>query len=226
MPLASAPQAGLRLLKGHGNFARFDVPASIVDMLGLQLPALALVALFGPATGGIYFLAERVLTAPMGIISQALAQAVLAGARETNQRGQMMRQTIRIILARLAVLAVPVAVIGVGGEHLFAAIFDDSWRTAGVYAAWLMPGFALQFVYSSISTTRVATKGQKTNLLIHSVLLAFKALALWVGYRAGDPLHCIIALSVANIAGGVLSIGMVMRHLARAGSARRRPEPV
>lgn len=205
------------LRRGHGNFPRFDVPAALVDMLGLQLPNLALVALFGPTVAGVYFLAERVLTAPMGIISQALAQTILAGARVTNQRREMMRQTTRVAIALVAILALPTAVIMVAGEEIFATVFNETWRLAGVYAAILMPGFALQFVYSSISTTLMATKGQKVNLIIHVTLLALKVVALAAAVRFGPdgPLSAIIALGLANVFGGLLSIGAVLVHIAR-----------
>lgn len=201
------------LLRGHGNFPRFDVPASLVDMLGLQLPSLALVALFGPAVAGTYFLAERMLTAPMGIVAQALAQSVLANARETNQQRQMVRQTINITIGLVVIMSAPVAVVVFGGEYLFSRIFDESWRQAGSFAAWLVLGFAIQFIYSSISTTLMATKGQKVNLLIHTMLLVFKIAALVIGYRVGDPMSSIIALSIANVVGGICAIIIVFVHI-------------
>jgi O-antigen/teichoic acid export membrane protein len=209
------------LLKAHVNFPRFDVPASLVDMLGLQLPNLVLLALFGPAVAGAYFLAERMLTAPMGIVSQALAQTILANARETNQQRQLMRQTVRVIIGLSVLLSVPVVVVVVGGEQLFSTIFDESWRQAGIYASWLVTGFALQFIYSSISTTLMATEGQKTNLFIHLMLLIFKVTALVVSYDADNPLSSIIALSIATIIGGIFSIGVLLFHVSR--TARKQP---
>lgn len=211
---------GAVLLRGHLRFPKFDVPAALVNFLGVQLPNLVLAAIFGPAVAGIYFLAERVLTVPMSIVSQAISQAVLAGARQTLAEGRLLRQTLLIALGLAVAVAIPALVVMVAGEHLFSWIFDESWRRAGVYAAWLVPGFCIQFIYSSISTTLTATKGQKLNLVIHSSLLALKVLALWLGYQAGDPLKTIIGLSIANFVGGLLAIGVVLAHIARAGPRR------
>lgn len=209
------------LLGGLSRFPKFDVPGSLVDFLGVQLPNLVLAALFGPVAAGTYFLADRILTAPMSIVSQAISQAVLAGARETIAQRRLLRQTLRIILSLAAAVALPAIVIMIAGEHLFSRVFDESWRQAGIYAAWLVPGFAVQFIYSSISTTLAATKGQKLNLAIHSCLLVLKVAALWVGQQTGDPLRAIIGLSLANVIGGVLAIGVVLAHIA--WIERRRP---
>lgn len=202
------------VLRGLSRFPKFDVPGSLVDFLGVQLPNLALAALFGPAVAGTYFLADRILTAPMSIVSQSISQAVLAGARETIAQGRLLRQTLLIVLGLAAAAAVPAVVIVFAGEYLFSVIFDESWRQAGVYAAWLVPGFAVQFIYSSISTTLTATQGQKLNLVIHSGLLVLKAAALWVGHQTQDPLQAVIGLSLANVVGGGLAIGVVLTHIA------------
>ncbi|MBW8302893.1 MAG: oligosaccharide flippase family protein [Brevundimonas sp.] len=201
------------LLAGHVRFPKFDVPASLANFLSAQLPNLALVAMFSPAVAGIYFLAERVLTAPMSIVSQALGQTVLAGARGTIREGRIVRQTLLVVLGLVAMVSLPVVIVVAEGEYLFATIFDETWRQAGVYGAWLMPGFAVQFIYSSISTALTATRGQRTNLFIHISLLVLKIVALWVGYRAGDPLLTIIALGAANVVGGVFAIGAVFAHI-------------
>jgi O-antigen/teichoic acid export membrane protein len=208
------------LLAGHGRFPKLDVPASLVDFLGVQLPNLALVAMFSPAVAGIYFLAERVMTAPMGIVAQALGQTILAGARETIAQGRFLRQTFLIVLALGAMISIPAIIVMTAGEYLFSTIFDDTWRQAGVYAAWLVPGFAVQFIYSSISTTLTATRGQRVNLFIHLSLLVLKVLALWGGFQTGDPLRTIIALSVANVVGGLFAIGAVFAHIAWATKRR------
>lgn len=201
------------LLAGQSRFPKFDVPAALVDFLGVQLPNLALVAMFSPAVAGIYFLAERVLTAPMSIVSQALGQTVLASARETILQGRMLRQTFLIVLSLAALISIPGAVVMIGGEFLFSRIFDETWRQAGAYAAWLMPGFAVQFIYSSISTTLTATRGQRINLIIHLSLLVFKVLALWIGYQTKDPQQTIIALSLANVVGGLFAISAIFAHI-------------
>lgn len=208
------------LLKGHDRFPRFDVLAALVDFMAVQLPNLVLAVLFGPAVAGVYFLADRVLTAPMSIVSQAISQAVLADARKSVVQRRLLRQTVLIVLALAAAVTLPALVIVVAGEQLFSWIFDENWKQAGLYAAWLVPGFAIQFIYSSISTTLMATKGQKVNLVIHSFLLALKVLALWLGFQTGDPLKTIIGLSLANFFGGLLAIGGVLAHIAWAARPR------
>lgn len=223
-PGPAALRRSASLLKGHDRFPRFDVPAALIDFLGAQLPNLVLAALFSPTVAGIYFLADRVLTAPMSIVSQAVSQALLAGARDSVANGTLLRQTVRLVLGLAALVALPALVVVMAGELLFALVFDESWRQAGVYAAWLVPGFCVQFIYSSISTALTATQGQKVNLVIHTSLLAIKVVALWIGYNTGSPLNAIIGLSLANFVGGGFAVGLVLTHVAlsaRRAAARR-----
>ena len=69
------------LVKRYKNFPKYDVLASVVDTMNLQLPKVLLAILFSPVMAGYYLLVERVLAMPVSLIGQSVGQVfmVIAG---------------------------------------------------------------------------------------------------------------------------------------------------
>jgi len=204
---------GVVVSSRNSNFPLFDAPAALVNTLGLQLPNLLFTGLFGATSAGLYLLAERVLLMPMTVISEAIGQVLFSTSREAAAEGRLPRSIIRIFGGLLAAIAVPIVVIFMGGEQIFAFAFGEDWRMAGLYASWLSFGIAAQFLYSSISVALIATGGQRLNLLIHATLLAAKLAAAWYGYYADSTLAAVMALSGTNVFGYGLGALAVFVHV-------------
>ncbi|MGB3792188.1 MAG: oligosaccharide flippase family protein [Sphingopyxis granuli] len=205
----------------YARFPKFDVPAALVDTLGVQLPNLLLALLFSPAVAGWYMLADRMILTPLSLISQAVGQVVYAKSRDHVMQGSLLVSTAKIAaflgagVAAAGLIFVPLAPL------LFHYIFGSQWESAGLYAAILFFGFAAQFVYSSISLTLPATNGQHLNLVIHVMLLAGKVLALLYGYMQGSALAAIAAVALAMFIGNVAAIAIILLHLRNCSRAAR-----
>jgi O-antigen/teichoic acid export membrane protein len=52
---------------------------------------------------------------------------------------------------------VPLLTLLLFGPQLFAFLFGETWRTAGVYAQILAPAFAIRFIVSPVSTIFAVT---------------------------------------------------------------------
>jgi O-antigen/teichoic acid export membrane protein len=197
------------------RFPKFDVPAAFADTLSLQLPNLILASLFGPVIAGFYMLADRAIVVPLALLGQALGQVIYSRSRETVADGSMLTMVVRTVkvlgsgVALLAVFSVPL------GPLLFATVFGEEWRGAGLYASILFLGFGAQFVFSSISVALPASGGQHLSLAVNAMLLAVKSAALYFGYIRGSALDAIIAYSAVTVAGNALAIAVVIAHLER-----------
>lgn len=203
------------LARKHRRFPKYDVPASLVDVASVQLPNLLLAAFFSPVTAGLYVLADRVVTLPITFLGRSVGQVLFGFSREALSRGLMLKMALKSVGILLGLILIPTALLFFLGPDLFAMVFGEQWRQAGVYASWLMLGVAVQFVYGPISLLLMATEGQKLNLLIHSTLLVGKFLALEYGHRHNDPLQSIIGFSVVGGAGYFLAIIAILWHLRR-----------
>ena len=205
----------LALARKHQRFPKFDVPASLVDVASVQLPNLLLAAFFSPVIAGLYVLADRVVTLPITFLGRSVGQVLFGFSREAMSRGLLLKMAMKSVGILFALILVPTGVLFILGPDLFAMVFGEQWRQAGVFASWLMLGVAVQFVYGPISLLLMATEGQKLNLVIHSTLLIGKYLALEYGHRHGDPLLAVIGFSLVGGAGYLLAIVAILWHLSR-----------
>lgn len=196
----------------YSRFPKFDVAAAFVDTLSVQLPNLLLAALFSPSVAGHYLLAERILGTPLGLLSQSIGQVLYARSREAVAEGRMAAMATRVLLGLCALAVPPVAVIFFAGEALFALVFGEAWRTAGLFAGWLAIGLGGQFLFSSLSLVLMATNAQHINLVLHLGMLAAKGAALLYGYLSGDALSAIIAFALVNLFGYLGATAVVIRH--------------
>ncbi|WP_312441901.1 lipopolysaccharide biosynthesis protein [Stutzerimonas kunmingensis] len=197
------------VLQRYSNFPKYDTPAALVDVLSVQLPNLLLVALFNPIVAGLYVLAERVLSAPMALLGQAVGQVLFGSCREALKSGSLGQLVTKIIATLFAIVLIPSVMIFLWAGDIFAIVFGEAWREAGDYASWMVLGLSVQFVYSPISMVLMATDGQKVNLSIHSFMLVAKASAVVVGYCAGSPLLAVIGFSAVGVTGYLYAIIIV-----------------
>lgn len=202
----------LALAKRYHRFPLYDVPASVVDSLSTQLPAIMFATIFSPAVAGFYMLSQRVLSVPMGLVGQAVGQVLLGGARTASADGQLGDQVPKVIGGLASVIVLPSIVVFFFGENLFVFIFGADWHNAGAYASWMILGIAVQFLYSPISLLLVATNGQHLNLLIHLALLVGKTAAIVYGGFLESPLIAIKSFSLVGAFGYAVAVMIVVVH--------------
>jgi len=135
--LADAPGAARR-------WARFVSWSSIATALqgatAAVVPGL-IAALHGPAAAGLFVLAQRLLTAPVALGSEAIASAWFGTAAEIvrSARGGL-REPLRAITRALATGGgLALLVVLLVGAPLFGTIFGAAWREGGTLLLVLAP---------------------------------------------------------------------------------------
>jgi O-antigen/teichoic acid export membrane protein len=136
-------------IRAHKDLVFWAAPQSLLNALGSTIPIVVLTFLHGPATAGLFFLVHRVLMLPSQVVAESLRgplthQVVAArGARDAST----YRRAIYLSFLLLVVVAVPVSLlILIAGPNLFAIIFGQAWREAGVYAQPLVLLWFVQLV--------------------------------------------------------------------------------
>lgn len=211
------------LLREHIRFAIYDAPGALINVFSTQLPNILLAVFFGPSVAGLYMLADRVLSTPASLLSQAIGQVLFSRSTGDKPDSGLRTTTVQIVF-RLALLTIPaVVVMFFSGQYLFALIFGRNWLGAGTFACWLAIGIAPLFIYGSISLVLSPTGGQALALYIHSSLLAFRVGAMGVGIYLQSPLALVIGFSLVNAVGYSFAIFMVLRHLRIHNSLQRLP---
>lgn len=194
------------------NFVRYDVPASLIDTASEQMPSVLLAIFFGPTIAGFYLLAQRTLSLPSVAVGQAMGQVLYGQCRQAIEDRQLGKIVRRMVFILSGLVLVPTIIVMAWGGELFGLVFGAAWQQSGQFAAWLMIGIAVQFVYSPISMALMATEGQRINLMIHSVLLVARLACLLWGWMHDDAMLAIELFSISTFFGYALGILLTVKR--------------
>jgi len=209
----STPTRTFILLKKNKNYPKYDMPAALVNGMSQHIPSLLLAFLFSPKVAGIYFLADRVLSVPVGLLGRAVGQVLHGNVRQDIKTGSLEARFNQTCGYLAIIILVPMIMIHFYAEPLIEIYLGVSWIAAGQIASWLIFAVAIQFIYSPISIMLVTTHGQLKNFIIHFFLLALKAVSLIIGYLADDYILAIQFMTLAHTLGYGIALIIVARHL-------------
>lgn len=138
----------------------------VLNILGLQLPPLIVIAMYGSIEAGLYALTIRVLATPIGMVVDAVSQ-YFEGTFATRRRersGRLSTLLLRISTRLLAVAVVPAIVVAVFGPVLFGFVFGAEWAVAGQYAQITVLFYLAQFAVAPISRALLVLERQYLQL--------------------------------------------------------------
>lgn len=182
----------------HRRFPLFASWAALFNTIGSQLPPLLFAALFDPVVAGMYSLANRVLSMPMLVLGKSVANVFLSGAAQAWREGRFGPRVAEVH-GRLAQIGMPPAfTLALAGPQLFAWIFGEEWREAGVVAQWLSPWLYLVFVTSPLSAAFDVLGRQVAGLTFQLMLLGTRAAAIAFGAWRGDATLAIALFALVS----------------------------
>jgi O-antigen/teichoic acid export membrane protein len=196
----------------YRRFPIYDSWAGLLNIAGGQAPVLLFAALFTPALAGYYALAVRILSAPLGLVGNAVSQVLMPRLVAVNRQGEAGQLTLRLfrILAWLSFFPFTVAALMAG--RVIPLAFGAQWAPAAEVIAWTAPWAACQFVTSPLSVAMLALEAQKLHTGIQFVLFALRIGGILVGAALGSPEFAVIGFTAASIVGYaiyLLAIGSV-----------------
>lgn len=165
-PWRQSPARVAVVAKRYRRFPLVATWSRVLNVLGLQLPPLLIVALFGTLEAGLYALTVRVLATPIGMVADAVSQyfegtfSALVRARSNRLSGFIMRISARMFLLGL----LPGMVIAVYAPPLFGWVFGEEWSKAGVFAQIVVAFYVLQLAISPVSRALLVLERQSMQL--------------------------------------------------------------
>jgi O-antigen/teichoic acid export membrane protein len=166
----TTPRQSLRRVRvvatRYWKFPIISTWSRLLNVLGIQLAPILIVALYGTVEAGLFALTVRVLAAPVGVVTDAVSQQFEGRfAEKLRMRSPGLASQIPFVSVRLFLLALlPGALIVLYGPALFSLIFGEEWRVAGVYAQVVVVSYVLQFSVSPISRALLVLERQFTQL--------------------------------------------------------------
>lgn len=191
------------------------LPAQWIGAAALQLPVLAISALFGSATVGFYALASRIVFLPSILIANAMGDVYRQRASVLCRQNGEFRRLFLVTLGTAAVLAaVPAVVLFLIAPDLFALVFGEPWRAAGDYARILVVAAFFQFVFTPVDKGALIVGATRYIMAWHILRLTSFVAAILAGWGFSLSVEKTLMLFVAaNVLLYVID-GMVEYRLA------------
>jgi len=151
----------------YRRFPLLSSGSALLNNAGLQLPPLLLAVLYGTQVAGWFALGQRVISIPMLLVGQAVAQVYYSEASRLSLEDPKALKTLFLKTARglLTWGLVPIGLLAVGGPWFFVFVFGEAWRDAGGYVQLLSLMFLIQFVVVPLSQTLNVLERQDWQLI-------------------------------------------------------------
>lgn len=169
----------------YKQFPIYSTWTALFNTASLQLAPLIFITLFGTGVAGLYALTLRVLSLPISLIGNAIGSVFLSTAPQAHRDGKLA-ELVQNLHAKLSLAgAAPLVVLLFFGPDLFALVFGEAWRQAGVYAQWMAPWIYLQFQWSPLSMLATVLELQRAALISQLITFISRFGALVAAWQFG-----------------------------------------
>lgn len=203
-----------RMLIRYKEFPIYSSWSSILNTTAAMLPLLLLGYFFNPAVVGFYALAQKVLSMPMGVIGNSIAQVFYPRAMEANRTGDLDRLVMRAFRVLISISLVPIILLIIVAPILFNVVFGGQWIIAGEYVQWLSIWFIFTFISSPLSTIFMVKERQNDLMLFNIVLFLSRIIIL---LRAGSLCDDLLAIKLLGSTGGLIYLALCVWVLILSG---------
>lgn len=183
------------IIKKYRNFAIYDTPTALLNLLANQLPTILFTTLFSPMVAGFYYLTQRVLQAPISLISGSVLEVFKEkAARDYRNLGNSSVVYKKTFILLILISLPPSIFLYFYITDLFTFFFGQEWVTAGQYAEIMLPALFLRFVANPLSFMLYIAQKQKINFIIMFTLFSTTLAAF---YFSKNPIQIIKIQSIS-----------------------------
>jgi len=156
----------------YSDFPKYSMLGVLANSLSINIGSFLIARFFSVSILGHYALVHRTMTVPANLISKSVAQVFYEqAARERRRNGNAIKVFIstfkKLFLLSICIFSVAFFVV----EDVFAFVFGESWRVAGIYAQIMTPLFAIRFVVSPLSVINQLMLKNKVTMVVNFSLL-------------------------------------------------------
>lgn len=207
----------LSLLVRYRNFPLYSTWGTLMNVAASQNVPVILSMSFGTMVTGYYFMAVRLVSAPMALIGTALGQVLLQRAsKELAEKGNLSQLVAKTISRSLLLWAPVFLLVAWAAPGVISLYLGPEWKESGRYVQALAPLFFLQILTSPVSVVLIALQKQRVIAMIQGLLLLGSIGSLTLAALVSDsPLVPLFAYSLCQ-AGVYLVYLVVIMHYSSA----------
>lgn len=185
--------------KKHRKFVYYSTPAIFIGNLASQAPIFLLTAFLGSGSAGYYSMIQRVMMAPVALVSGAVNKVYLQSVASKIANQKPVYTYTRSIIKKFTLPGLALAVIMVIVFHydFLQRLFGDQWLDVDALAMVMIPAFCISFVAKSISGFAVLGRNE-LGLIYQIVLLITVSLTILISsYFSESNLVVFSSISLA-----------------------------
>ena len=185
------------LLLKYKKFPLIDVPTTLLNSGAAQLPNILFLSFFNPSVAGAYYLTQRVLQAPVSLVSGSILEVFKEqAASEYRTLGNARQTFIKTFKLLLIISIFPSIVLFFSIEHIFVFFFGNEWQQAASFAKMLIPAMAIRFITNPLSFMIYIAQKQIINLQGMSLLATLTVASFYLG---DSPLQVVQFISISYV---------------------------
>ena len=182
------------------QYPRYNMLLSFTNNLSGSLPVFLFTWGFSPEVAGLYAFGYAFVFRPLSLFSQATSQVLSQKIIQDHQNGRNIYQPLKKLAVRFFIAGLPVfAILGVVAPALFGFVFSEEYTRAGTFLQLLTPYLFIVFIASPLSFVPELFFRQKKAMVIDSIYLVLRFLALWTGIRAGSVYLALALFSAVSM---------------------------
>lgn len=136
------------VFKKFKNTFVFSFPSALINSVSLNLIVFILGLLYSPVLLGLYFMATRIINAPLTVFSSAYSSIFNEKIGHSNFKLKLYVNSFLINLVIGIIIITPFIFYG---EEIFEYCFGVDWRESGYMVKILAPFVVMNFAVGSIS---------------------------------------------------------------------------
>jgi len=185
------------MFKTHAEFAKVNVPHALVDNLQEYGIIFFILYFFTEALVGLYGFAFRILKAPLTLIGSAYYQVFYQKVTQGNFTAKETKKMILNVFRNTFLIGIiPFTILFFYAPEIFAFVFGEEWREAGVISQILTPWLFLNFMLSPVSCVPLIYNRQRGAFMLTLVDVVFKYTLLIIGGLSNDYYLSFTLLSI------------------------------
>jgi O-antigen/teichoic acid export membrane protein len=194
-----------------------NVPRQLLVRGATSLPAVLILASYGPAAAGLFFFGVRLVERPGALLGDALSRVPMRQFAERRMKGQRLARAALLYTAALAVpILLAMALLVLTARPLFALAFGEQWVSAADYSVILAVWASVRLISLPMSTLIAVLRVQAVSLAIDSVFFTrIFVIPIMAAHGAG-PLAAVTAFCTISIVYHAilfaLGLGAALRH--------------
>lgn len=148
----------INILREYIQYPKYVMSSSAINTAASQAPVYFISKFYNPTLLGFFSFANRILVAPIGIISVSIGQVYFKEiAYKVNYERENIYPYFLKVLGLLSTISIIIFIPFIlFGDVLFEFVFGRNWIVAGQYARIISFSLLIKFIVSPLSITLIA----------------------------------------------------------------------